>query len=56
MTIQIDELVIRTTVVESGQAPAGGAAGGDNGAGQREQMLQECVERVLDILRQREER
>lgn len=56
MTIQIDELVVRTTVVEGAAAGGRDAAGGKPSAMQREQLLEECIERVLEILRQREER
>jgi len=56
MTIQIDELIVRTTVVEGAAAGGGDAGGGKPSAVQREQLLEACVERVLEILRRREER
>jgi hypothetical protein len=54
MPIEIRELVIRATV-DSGDErrprPETEAAGGD-----RTELIEECVEQVLDILRKREER
>jgi hypothetical protein len=57
MTIHIDELVVRTVVVEEGGGAQGGSQGGKGapGADQRDAIVAEAVERVLAILRRREE-
>ena len=53
MPIEIRELVIRTTVQES----AGGQAAGRGGGGEeREEIIADCVEQVMAILREQEER
>jgi hypothetical protein len=56
MPLIVDEIVIS---VEVTNAQAGGAApapGGGADAEQRQALLAECVERVLEILERREER
>ena len=54
MPLIVDEVVIS---IEVGGPPAGAPAAGPAQAPQDNQALvAECVERVLDILRQREER
>jgi hypothetical protein len=53
MPIEIRELVIRTTVQES----AGGKVAGRGGGGEeREEIIADCVEQVMAILREQEER
>ena len=53
MPIEIRELVIRTTVQES----AGGKTSGrDGGSEDREEIIADCVEQVMAILREQEER
>ena len=54
MAIEIRELIIRATVAAEGEekAPAAPAPKG----GTNEQVVAECVEAVLDVLRLREER
>ena len=52
MPIVIDEVVIS---VEVGNAAAGGAASAPAPTEDRQSLVAECVEKVLDILRQREE-
>ena len=55
MPIVVDEVVISVDVTNEG--PAGGrapAAGGSES--DRQQIVNECVERVLEILAEREER
>lgn len=54
MPLYVDEVVISVEVAEGGAggaAPAGGGASGD-----RQALVAECVERVLEVLREREER
>jgi len=65
MPIVVDEVVISVEVEErpaGGPRPGGGGGGGGGGAGgaapagDRQALVAECVERVLEILAQREER
>lgn len=53
MPIEIRELVIKVEVgKERGNAPAqAGATGGDN-----QQIVQECVDQVMEILKEKKER
>ena len=54
MPLIVDEIVIS---VEVTHAQAGGVApGGGAGGEERQALLAECVERVLEILERREER
>lgn len=55
MPIIVDEVVIS---VEVGNSEAGGAAASASGSSspeERQALVDECVARVLDILREREE-
>ena len=53
MPIEIRELVIRATVRDdTGAAGAGGAVRGD----EREALVAECIEQVMEILREEKER
>jgi hypothetical protein len=52
MPIIVDEVVIS---VEVGNAAAGGAASAPSPILEKQIIVAECVERVLDILREREE-
>ena len=55
MTIIVEEVVIS---VEVGNREAGGLGGGAAAApaaGERQALVEECVARVLEILREREE-
>jgi Family of unknown function (DUF5908) len=53
MPIVVDEVVIS---VEVTGGESGGAGGGGGGAEDRQALVEECVERVLEILRRKEER
>jgi len=53
MPVVIDEVVIS---VEVTNAAPGGTASPPSGAGGKEEIVNACVEQVLDILRQRGER
>jgi hypothetical protein len=55
MTIHIDELVVRTQVEEGGGRERPGGGGGEASGTGREELIEECVERVMEILREREE-
>lgn len=55
MPIIVDEVVIS---VEVGNSEAGGGSAADSGlatADEKQALVEECVARVLDILREREE-
>ncbi len=58
MPIEIRELIIKATVVPEGNATAGAAAGtsGDNDAAPGEAMIHTCIERILEILKEKNER
>ena len=53
MPIIVDEIVIS---VEISNQAAGGAASPPSATDDKQTVVAECVERVLDILREREER
>lgn len=54
MPIEIKELLIRTKVDESGQSTASQGSGGSDA--NRQQIIAECVDQVMQILREKEER
>jgi len=62
MPIVVDEVVISVEVTSGAPSGAGGAegapagGGGGGGAADRQAIIEECVERVLDVLARREER
>ncbi len=53
MAIEIRELVIRAVIAPEDPQKAGAAAPREAG---REEIVADCVEQVLDVLRRREER
>jgi hypothetical protein len=53
MPVVIDEVVISVEVTNQA---AGGAASAPAASDSKQEIVNECVERVLDILRNREER
>lgn len=55
MPIEIRELVIRAEV-NPGQGESVRSGQGSTGASDREQLIRDCVEQVMEILRQKEER
>ena len=56
MPIEIRELVIRATVRDDAGAAGAGGAGGDARGDEREALVAECVEQVMEILRAEKER
>lgn len=54
MPLYVDEVVISVEVAEGGAGGGAPAAGG--GAADRQALVAECVEKVLEVLREREER
>ena len=55
MPIEIRELVIRAEV-EPRQGQSQGAGQSPGGASDREELVRDCVDQVLEIIRQKEER
>lgn len=59
MSIEIRELIIKATVAPAGaQAGGAGQSGGsdDNSVSPGEEMINTCVEKILEILRDKHER
>lgn len=58
MPIEIRELIIKATVTPEGAQGGGNNTGGssDNDASPGESMINTCIERILEILRERNER
>ncbi len=56
MPVEIEELIVRIVVEPQGSetAPRGGPEGASGAS--RDQLVQQVVDQVLEILRQREER
>lgn len=55
MPVEIRELVIRAEVIP-GRGEAGQTESGAGGAADREQLIRDCVEQVMELIRQKEER
>lgn len=55
MALEIKELHIKTTITKGG-ANAGGGDGGTAGEQNKAQWMQECIDKVLEILAEKEER
>jgi len=58
MPIEIRELVIKATIVPEGPSAEhpGAAAGQNNGLSSAEELINTCVEKVLEILKEKNER
>lgn len=61
MPIEIRELIIRTIVEDAPQASTGGTGGtastpGGSSGGDNTSLVEQCVEKVLEILKQQKER
>ena len=56
MPVIIDEIVISVEVTNQAAGGAASAPGSSADAGERQQLVSECVERVLDILTFKQER
>lgn len=51
MPVQVNEIIIKATVSEGGDAaPAAGGAGGSDPSG-KDAIIAECVEQVLEIMK-----
>lgn len=55
MPVEIRELQIVTVVKDNG-TPASPSAGAKNGSADKDKIVAECVEQVLEILKQKNER
>ena len=56
MPIEIKELIIRTTVDPKAEGGKAGAGGGGKADKSTAQIVSECVEQVMEILRKQRER
>jgi hypothetical protein len=57
MSIEIRELIIKAAVQqETGGAAKPGGSGPNNGVGPNEEMIQSCIDKVADMLKNRHER
>lgn len=60
MPIEIRELVIKATVAPTGASQAAGSAGGtsgdDNNVSGQEGIINACVEKIMEILKEKHER
>jgi hypothetical protein len=60
MPIEIRELIIKATVASGGGAAAGAAGqnanSGNNGVSPAEELITTCVDRILEILKEKNER
>lgn len=57
MPIEIRELVIKATIVQDGAVgDRSGSAGQNNGVTPSEELINTCVEKVLEILKEKNER
>lgn len=56
MPVEIRELVIRATIDSKGKEGGGGSGNGQASPQQKKEIVEECVEQVLEILRQKSER
>jgi hypothetical protein len=57
MPVEIRELVIRAEVEpKQGQGQSQGAGQSPGGGSDREELVRDCVEQVMEIIRQKEER
>lgn len=61
MPIEIRELVIKATVLSQGVSASDGGKGAagqgaDNNGSQKEEIIKACLQRVMDILKDKHER
>lgn len=58
MPIEVRELVIKATVVPdaSGGTPSAATSGANNAVSPNEQTIKICVDRILEILKEKKER
>lgn len=56
MPIEIRELVIKATVTQDGQQGSTSGGGSNNAVAPQEEIINTCVEKVLEIIKDRYER
>jgi len=56
MPIEVRELVIKATVVQDVTAASGSSASSNNNVSPNEEIINACVEKILEILKDRNER
>lgn len=58
MPVEILEIVVRANVQDQASVPGAAATGsaGEDDSSQKQQLIEECVEQVLEVLRRKEER
>jgi Family of unknown function (DUF5908) len=56
MPIEVRELVIKATITQDGQQGNAASAGNNNAVTSPEEIINTCVEKVLDILKDKMER
>jgi hypothetical protein len=57
MAIEVRELIIKATVQqETGGTGKPGGTGANNSVGPNEELLQSCIEKLLEIIKNRHER
>ena len=56
MPIEVRELVIKATVTEEATQGGASATGGNNAVSTNEEIINTCVERILEILKEKMER
>lgn len=55
MPVQINEMIIRANIIEPGNKPAPDAKPAE-GEGNKDEIIRECTEIILEILRNKHER
>lgn len=56
MPLEVRELVIKATIVSDAAAAAGQGGGSSGAGGSSAELVQQCVEKVLEILKEKNER
>ncbi len=56
MPIEIRELVIKATVQQDGSAATAGTASGNNNVGSKEDIIKDCIDKLSEVIKQRNER
>lgn len=56
MPVQINEMIIRANIVDPGNKPTPGGPTADEALGNKDEIIRECTEIILEILRNKHER
>ena len=54
MSLEIRELIIKATIVPDGTATTGSSTSGNNNTSPNEELINICVEKILEIIKERE--